>query len=87
MWYVYILECRNESLYTGITDNLRRRFQEHKSGKGGKFTRAFKARKLLYSEPSGSRNEALKRESLIKGWARKKKLALIQGKLVENARK
>lgn len=78
MWYVYILECQNRDLYTGITDNLERRFKEHKSGKGGKFTYAFKVSKLLYSEPYGSKNEALKREAQIKGWTRKKKLALIK---------
>lgn len=79
MWYVYILECGDGSLYTGITDNLERRFEEHKSGKGGKFTHAFKVNKLLYSGPCGSKNDALKREAQIKGWTKKKKLALIAG--------
>ncbi len=81
MWHIYILECQDGSLYTGITDNLERRFEEHKSGKGGKFTHAFKVNKLLYSEPCGSKNEALKREAQIKGCTRKKKLALINGDL------
>ena len=79
MWYVYIIECKDGSLYTGITDNLERRFQEHKTGKGGKFTQAFKVNKLLYSESYGSKNAALKREFQIKGWTRKKKLVLIKG--------
>lgn len=79
MWYVYILECKDQSLYTGITDNVARRFEEHKTGKGGKFTHAFKVTELLYSEPCGSKNEALKREAQIKGWTKKKKLALIKG--------
>ena len=43
-WYVYILECKDQSLYTGITDNLKRRFKEHKSGKGSKFTAHLKSR-------------------------------------------
>jgi putative endonuclease len=77
MWYVYILECKNRSLYTGITNNLERRLEEHKNGKGGKFTHAFKANKLMYSEPLNSKNEALKREALIKSWTRKKKQELI----------
>lgn len=77
MWHVYILECKNRALYTGITNNLGRRFQEHKSGKGGKFTRAFKANKLLYSQPCRSKNEALKREAEIKSWTRKAKQMLI----------
>jgi predicted GIY-YIG superfamily endonuclease len=79
MWYVYILECKDGSLYTGITDSLERRFEEHKSGKGGKFTHSFKVNKLLHSEPRDNKNEALKREAQIKGWTRKKKLALIKG--------
>ncbi len=77
MWYVYILECKNRSFYTGITNNLERRLEEHKDGKGSKFTRAFKANKLMYSEALNSKNEALKREALIKGWTRKKKQILI----------
>ena len=83
MWYVYILECQNHDLYTGITDNLERRLQEHKSGKGGKFTRAFRVNQLIYSEPCGSKNEALKREAQIKNWTRKKKLALVNGAIGE----
>lgn len=79
MWFVYILKCKNGDLYTGITDNLERRFEEHKTGKGGKFTHAFKVDKLLYSEPCGSKNEALKREAQIKGWTKRKKLTLIAG--------
>ncbi len=79
MWYVYILECKNRSFYTGITNNLERRLEEHKNGKGGKFTRAFKANKLIYSEPYDTKNEALKREALIKSLTRKKKQGLISG--------
>ena len=79
MWCVYILQCKNHSLYTGITNNLERRFKEHKNGKGGKFTHAFKASKLLHSEPCNSKNEALKREAQIKNWTRKKKLVFIAG--------
>jgi len=79
MWYVYILECGGKSLYTGITDNLERRFKEHKSGKGGKFTHTFKVSKLLYYEICGSRIDAFKREAQIKGWTRKKKEKLIKG--------
>jgi putative endonuclease len=78
MWYVYILGCKDKSLYTGITDNLQRRFEEHKSGKGGKFTRAFIAEQLLYSEKQSTREAALRREAQIKRWTRKKKLALIR---------
>lgn len=78
MWYVYILKCGNGNLYTGITDNLDRRFREHARGKGGHFTRAFGARKMLYSEPCADRSAALKREARIKSWKRREKLALIR---------
>ncbi len=81
MWHVYILECENGSFYTGITDNLQRRFKEHKSGKGGKFTRAFKVNKMLYSEQLATKQDALKREAQIKSWTKIKKSALIIGKI------
>ena len=82
MWHVYILECGNGKLYTGITDNLERRFEEHKNGKGGRFTHVFKINKLLFSEPHYNKGNALKREAQIKGWTRKKKLALINKDMV-----
>ena len=81
MWYLYILKCKNGDLYTGITDNLDRRFKEHKSGQGGHFTKSFGAQRILYSEQHPDRLSVLKREAQIKGWTRKKKLALIQGDL------
>ncbi len=79
MWCVYILECRNKDLYTGITNNLERRVKEHLSGKGGRFTHTFKGEKLLFSERMCNKEEALRRETQIKGWTKKKKLALIKG--------
>jgi len=81
MWYVYILECQNKVLYTGVTNNLDRRIEDHKQGKGGKFTKIAGANKLLFKEEFSSRIEATKRESQIKGWTRRKKLALISGDL------
>jgi putative endonuclease len=77
MWYVYILECKNKSLYTGITNDLKRRLKEHKSGKGAKYTRAFAAEKLLYSENKRSRINALKREAQIKALTKQQKLLLV----------
>lgn len=79
MWHVYILKCKNGDLYTGITDNLQRRFEEHVSGKGGRFTKSFVAEEVLFSEKQPDKPSALKREAQIKGWTRKKKLALIKG--------
>lgn len=79
MYFVYILECSNKALYTGITTNLGRRFSEHKRGKGGHYTTSNPPIKIRYSEEYKSRSEALKREAQIKRWSRTKKLALIKG--------
>ena len=78
-WFVYILECKNGDLYTGITDNIQRRLKEHISGKGGHSTKSFGAEEILFSEEHPDKPSALKREAQIKGWTRKKKLALIKG--------
>ena len=85
MWYVYILGCKNKDLYTGVTDNLERRFQEHQSGKGGHFTKSVGVEAILYSEEHPSKSSALRREMQIKGWPRKKKLALIAGDTVSTS--
>ena len=77
MYHVYIIECKDKTLYTGITTDLERRFKEHQAGKGGAYTRAKKVKKILYSEQFQNRSEASKREAEIKSWDRKKKLALI----------
>jgi putative endonuclease len=76
-WHVYIIECKDGKLYTGITNNLERRIKEHNSGNGCRFTRCRTPIKLLYSENSYTRPQALKREIQIKRLPRKKKLALI----------
>lgn len=77
MYYVYIVECQDKTLYTGITTDVKRRFREHSSGKGGAYTRSKKVRRVLYTEKHPDRSSALKREAQIKSWPRKKKLALI----------
>ncbi|MFA7158975.1 MAG: GIY-YIG nuclease family protein [Kiritimatiellia bacterium] len=78
MWHVYILKCANGSLYTGITGNLERRFKQHAAGKGGHYTRAFGARKMLYEEKCRDKSSALKREAEIKRFTRAGKKALIR---------
>jgi putative endonuclease len=65
-------------LYTGITNDLNRRFQEHKSGKGGHYTSSKEIIKMVYIEEQPTRSSALKREAQIKGWRREKKLNLIK---------
>lgn len=77
-WQIYIIECKDGKLYTGITNNLNRRVKQHNSGNGGKFTKCRIPVKLLYSEKSSSRSAALKREVQIKRLPRPKKLKLIK---------
>ena len=77
MWYVYLIECEDKSIYTGITDDLQQRFEHHRESKGGRYTRSHKVIKILHSEKFQTKSEALKREAQIKGWRREKKLNLI----------
>ena len=79
MWHVYILLCEDGSLYTGSTNNLGKRFLEHKSGKGGKYTRSHKPIKLVYKEQLPTQSEALKKEAEIKSWSRQKKISYSTG--------
>ncbi|MBF0522522.1 MAG: GIY-YIG nuclease family protein [Candidatus Omnitrophica bacterium] len=79
-WRVYILETQNGQLYTGITNNLKRRMKEHESGRGARFTRVFGFKELLYTEKHPTRSDALKRESQIKSWSRPQKDKLVLGK-------
>ena len=67
-YVVYLLLCKNGALYTGITTDVKRRFAEHKSGKGAHYTRVFGAVKILYKEKVKSRVAAQKREHEIKQW-------------------
>jgi putative endonuclease len=78
MWHVYLILCGDSSIYTGITNNLKQRFQHHKNGKGGHYTRSHKVVRMLYSEQFQTRSKALRREAQIKNWRRKRKLNLIK---------
>jgi putative endonuclease len=78
MYYVYILKCVDRSLYTGITTDVERRFEEHKNKKGGSYTSSHKPIKIVYIESVESRGVALRREAEIKSWTRSKKLDLIK---------
>lgn len=74
MYYVYILLCADSSLYTGITTNLDKRLKDHLSGKGARYTRSHKPRKIIYTEKFDTRNLALAREYEIKQWSRIQKI-------------
>ena len=75
-WVVYMLECADESLYTGITTNLERRLAEHAAGKGAKYTRGRGPFRLVYSEICAGRAEATRRETAIKLMDKAKKRLL-----------
>jgi putative endonuclease len=77
-YYTYILECEDGTLYTGIATDVRRRIREHIEGKGAKYTKSRKVKKLLFQEEYKDRSSALKREVEIKKLSRKEKLNLIK---------
>ena len=79
-YFVYLIQCEDKSLYTGITTDLKRRYKEHQNKIGGSYTRAHKVKSLLFSERHPNRSEALKREAEIKSWKREKKVALVNSK-------
>jgi putative endonuclease len=76
-FYVYILGCADDSLYTGKTVNLERRLWEHYDGLGGEYTKRRRPVKLLWCEVFPSESQAYVVERMIKGWTRAKKRALI----------
>lgn len=75
--YVYILKCKDGTLYTGYTNNLERRIKAHNSGKGAKYTRCRLPVELVYSETYETKSEAMKREYYIKQMRREDKMKLI----------
>ncbi len=79
MYYVYILECRDGTLYTGWTTDIDKRIAKHNRGKGGKYTRSRYPVSLKYSEKFMTRKEALQREYVIKQLSREEKVKLITG--------
>ncbi len=79
MWFVYIVKCTDNSLYTGFTNDLERRIKEHNGGSGAKSLRGKKPVKLVYSETFKESGEARRREYAIKQWTRGRKLKLIYG--------
>lgn len=76
-WYVYILQCGDGTLYTGVTDDVPRRFSAHVSGRGAKYTRGRTPLTLLYQECLEDKSAALRREYAIKRLSRQGKLSLI----------
>lgn len=87
-WYLYILRCKDDSLYTGITTDVEKRLEAHRSGKGAKYTRGRGPLELVYREECGTHSDALKREVQIKALPRKEKLKLLEAfeNMPENGR-
>jgi putative endonuclease len=77
-WTVYILRCRDGSLYTGVTNDLRRRLTAHRAGRGAAYTRSRMPLRLVYTERARDRSAAQRREAAIKRLPRPAKLALVR---------
>ena len=78
-FWVYMLLCGDGSIYTGQTDELEVRFAQHRFGEMGGYTHDRRRFKLIWAQELPSRDDALIRERQIKGWTRRKKLALAEG--------
>lgn len=77
-WKLYMLRCRDGTLYTGITTDVQKRFAAHQAGKGAKYTRGRSPLELVYSEECGDHSAALRRELEIKSLTREEKMKLIE---------
>ncbi len=77
-WWVYILRCRDGTLYTGITTDVARRLAEHRAGAGARYTRSRLPLRLVWREPQPDRAAAARREAQVKRLPRAQKLALIR---------
>jgi len=76
-WYLYVLKCSDNTLYTGITNDLERRLEEHNSGHGSKYTRARKPSEIIFYKKCRSRSDALKQEAYVKSLPRDEKFDYI----------
>jgi predicted GIY-YIG superfamily endonuclease len=77
-WFVYLLRCADRSLYTGITNDVSRRCEQHNAGTASRYTRGRLPVVLIYNEAQASRSKALKRELAIKALSRSEKELLIR---------
>ena len=77
-FYAYIMSNKSRTLYTGVTNDLERRVQEHRLGLGGAFTAKYRCTQLVWYERFSNPSDAITAEKRIKGWTRDKKIALIE---------
>ncbi len=78
-WFVYVVGCRDGSLYTGISTDVDARVARHNTGAGARYTRSRRPVRLLYVERKRSRSNALRREAAIKALSRARKIELVGG--------
>ena len=76
-WFLYMIRCKGNMLYTGISTDVQRRFKEHQAGKGAKFLRGKSPLELVYQKQVGNHSEALKAELNIKKLCKTEKEKLI----------
>jgi putative endonuclease len=76
-WVCYLLQCADNTIYCGITNDLDKRLAAHNAGEGAKYTRGRTPLQLVYAEPCADKSTALKRELQIKRMSRSEKLALL----------
>ena len=81
MWFVYIIKCVDGTLYTGYTNDLEKRLEKHKSGKGAKYTRSHMPEGIVFSEKYDNKIIAQRREREIKKLNHKEKLELIRSQI------
>ncbi len=77
-WVVYILECKDKTFYTGITNNLERRLHQHENGTGAKYTKGRGPFKVIYQTECKDRSDASVKESYIKAMSKQEKIKLIE---------
>lgn len=83
-WWLYILRCADDTLYTGIAVDVDKRFAAHEKGKGAKYTRGRGPLKIIYREQCGSHSDALRRELAVKALTREQKEKLAAQWLSQN---
>jgi putative endonuclease len=79
-WFFYMVRCNDNSLYSGITNNLDERVKKHNEGKGAKYTASHRPVALVYNEEFDDASSAGKRENQVKNWSKLKKEQLVEGR-------
>ncbi|PKM12989.1 MAG: GIY-YIG nuclease family protein [Gammaproteobacteria bacterium HGW-Gammaproteobacteria-3] len=85
-WFVYMILCSDESLYTGISNDVQKRYRQHFARQGAKYFRGRSPQRLIYVESGHDHSSAARREAVIKKLSRQNKLQLIESRLNEALR-